>query len=120
MSANIESTLAFDTDTRFAHDDRRTLVAEGIHEQGERSVRTTYILEEADEDTLYPDDTLHVRRYYRVDGDLRNQDSGSEWTVCNGRVAHSDQDLRQFVDDNFHGDPEATLGAAFEDMVVLQ
>jgi len=121
IETGVDSTLVFDTDERFTgFDDNRTLIAEGIHEQGARSVRVEYVLERDDDDKQFPEDTLHVRRYYKVDGDLRNQDSGTEWTVCDGRVAYSDQELRRFISDNFHADPVAALNEAFEDMVDIQ
>jgi len=109
MTANIESTLVFDTDDRFAGDDSRRLVAEGIHERGPRSVRTVYILEQ--------DQRLLIRSYYRFAGDRRNQTNASEWTVSDGTVEYNDQPLEDFIRDNFHADPEAVLGAEYDSMV---
>jgi hypothetical protein len=109
---SIDSTLVFDTDQRFTgHGDPRTLIAEGIHQRGKRSIRTQFILVRGK--------TLKVRRYYRYEQQLRAQDSGSEWTVCDGTVAYSDQELHEFIKDNFYADPEASMQEEFESMVDL-
>jgi len=109
----IESTLVFDNDQRFTgHGDPRTLIAEGIHERGKRSIRTQFILVRGK--------TLKVRRYYRYERQLRAQDVlCSEWTVCDGTVAHSDQELHEFIKDIFYTDPEAAMQEVFESMVDL-
>jgi len=103
--SEIESILVFDPDDRFARDDDRRLVAEGIHEskRGPRSVRTVYILED--------EQRLLVRSYYRYARERRNQTSASEWTVSDGAVEYNNQPLEDFIRDNFHADPEAVLGA---------
>jgi|APHM01.1.fsa_nt_gi hypothetical protein len=107
-SDEIENTLVFDTETRFKGHDPRTLVAEGVHEHGKRSVRTAYILEES---------SLYVRRYYRYEGERLNQYSGTPWSVTNGTVDYNGQELRQFIKANFHADPEALMTEDYESHV---
>jgi len=112
--SDIESTLVFDTDERFGHDDPRELIAEGIHERedGSRSIRTIYYLEN--------EQRLLVRSYYRFAGERRNQTSASEWTVTDGQVEYNGQYLEDFIQDHFHADPEAALGEEYDSMVATR
>jgi len=113
----INSTLAFDPDGRYP-DDFYTVLAEGIHERGNRSVRVEYVLDTEVEG----EPKLTATRYYRLGGDRRNEDSGLTWSLteqddgtfvvdCNG------QELHAFIEDAFNIDPEIEVGAAFDEMV---
>jgi hypothetical protein len=115
--SEIDSTLVFDPDERYP-DDFYTLVAGGIHERGERSVRVEYVLNTEVED----EPQLMTASYYRLNGDRRNEDSGLTWSLteqddgtfvvdCNG------QELHAFIEDAFNIDPEIEVGAAFDEMV---
>lgn len=110
-----DSTLTFETDERFPNSPIYELVAEGIHERGERSVRVAYVLDTEIESIL------SVTRYYRVGGERVNEDSGVEWSLTETHdgytVDYNGQTLREFVRDNFEADPETETGEAFDSMV---
>jgi len=111
MSADIESTLVFDTDQRYGLDVSRELIAEGIHERGLRSIRTEYIRE---------GDTLLIRSHYRYERERLNEARVGEWTISDGLIEYNGQELDEFIHDNFHADPEAALGEEFESMVSIE
>jgi len=115
---DIESTLTFDPDGRYDDSPIYDLVAEGIHERDGRSVRVEYVLDtEVDGEPQ-----LTATRYYRLDGERRNEDSGITWSLTEQDdgtyiVDENGQELRAFIKAAFHGDPEAELGEAFDEMV---
>jgi len=116
--SEIDSTLVFDTDERYPTSPIRELVAEGIHERGERSVRVEYVLDTEVED----EPKLTATRYYRLGGDRRNQDSGLTWSLTEQDdgafiVDENGQELPAFIEDAFHADPEIEVGEAFDEMV---
>jgi hypothetical protein len=114
--AQIISTLTFDTDERFRDYEPYRLLAEGIHERGERSVRVTYVL-----DTEVDDERqLIVKRFFRIGGERKNQGSAETWDLTwNGglgdgyTVDYNGQSLQAFIRDEFESDPEVELGEAF-------
>ena len=113
---DIDSTIVFDTDNRFAPYEDRDLHAEGVHERGNRKVVISYVLEDdADHDSM-----LRVHEKFYLDGELQNEHEGGTWPVNDGEVQHGPgHELDQFISDNFHADPELTLTEAFESMVVV-
>jgi hypothetical protein len=112
-----ESTLIFTPDERYPNSPIYELVAEGIHERGERSVRAEYVLDTEVED----EPQLLEKRYYRIDGERRNQDSGISWSLSEDGdtfvVDDTGEALRDFVESSFHSDPDVEVGEAFDEMV---
>jgi len=107
--SDIESTLVFDTDNRFKPFDEGELIAEGIHEYDNSSIRTMYSQE---------DDLLVVTRFYRYNDELLNQREEC-WSLTDTTVDYNDQQLRPFIEDNFYADPVISLTDEYQSFVDL-
>jgi hypothetical protein len=107
--SDIESTLVFDTDNRFKPFDEGELIAEGIHEYDNSSIRTMY---------TQKDDLLVVTRFYRYNGEPLNQREES-WSLTDTTVDYNGQQLRPFIEANFYADPVISLTDEFQSFVDL-
>lgn len=106
MANSIQSTLTFDIKQ---DGESANIIAEGSHKRGSRKVSYVYARDS---------EQLTVAAFYYLGGELRNESFKSQsWDVSDGCVDYNGQDIRQFVRDNFHADPEITLTDEFESMV---